>query len=272
MRVLQEQNFAAASLGNQMLMDGVNALAASGTQAISGLLSGTSNLKDAMGGIANTVLNTVVGAFVQMGANWIKQQIMMAAAAEATTATQVAGTGAVATAQAGATAAIAATTTTTAATTGTAVASSMAPAAGLSSIASFGGAAVIGGSALLATMLLAKSFGGGRMNGGGVDASKMYQVNETGKPEIFNAANGKQYMMPNTRGEVVSNANATAGGPTGGGVVELNIHNYNGSSISTSEKQVDDRRIIDVVVGNMAQGGQIGTMVNKITGTQRKGN
>lgn len=271
MRLLQEENFAAASLGNQLMMDGINALGQAGTQALSGLLSGTSSLKDAMGGIANTVLNTVIGAFMQMGTDWVKQQIIMAASAKATEAAQVAGIGAVATAQAGATGAIAATTTTTAAATGTAVATSMAPAAGLSSIASFGGAAVIGGAALLGTMMLAKSFGGGRQYGGGVDASKMYQVNETGKPEIFNAANGKQYMMPNQRGEVVSNADATSGAPGGGSTV-VNIHNYSGAQVSTSETQVDDKRIIDVIVGDMANGGRSGKMVNQITGTKRAGN
>lgn len=271
MRLLQEENFAAASMGNQMLMDGINALGASATQSLAGILSGTSSLKDALGGIANTVLNTVIGAFVTMGTDWIKQQIMMRAAAAATTTTQVAGIGTIATAQAGATGAIAATTTATAATTGTAVATSMAPAAGLSSIASFGGAAVVGGAALLGTMMLAKSFGGGRQYGGGVDGSKMYQVNETGKPEIFNAADGKQYMMPNKRGEVVSNADATSGGGSGGSTV-VNIHNYTGSQVSTTETQVDDKRIIDVIVGDMASGGRTAKMTNQITGTKRAGN
>jgi tape measure domain-containing protein len=271
MRILQEENFKAASMGNAMLIDGVNALAAGATQSLSGILSGTSNLKDALGGIANTVLNTVVGAFVQMGANWVKQQIMMTMATKATEAAQIGGIAAVTTAQAGATGAIAATTTATAATTGTAVATSMAPAAGLSSIASFGGAAVIGGAALLGTMMLAKSFGGGRQYGGGVDGSKMYQVNETGKPEIFNAADGKQYMMPNKRGEVVSNADATAGGGGGGGGTVVNIHNYSGAQVSSSESQVDDNRVIDIVVGNMANGGKIAQMTNQITNTRRAG-
>lgn len=271
-RVLQEENFKAAALGNQILMSSIDALGQSATQSLSGLLSGTTSLKDAMGGIANTVLNSVIGAFVQMGVNWIKQQVMMAAAAQATTATQVAGTAAVTTAQVGATATIAATTTTAAATTGTAVATSMAPAAGLSSIASFGGAAVIGGAALLATMLLAKSFGGGRQYGGGVAANKMYRVNEGGAPEIFNAAGGKQYMMPNTRGEVVSNSDATSGG--GGGAAPIvNVNNYTGQGASTSSRfsEADNRYIVDVVVGDMMAGGRVGRATNSVTGTKRAG-
>ncbi len=40
----------------------------------------------------------------------------------------------------------------------------------------------------------------------------MYRINENGAPEVFQAANGRQYMLPNTRGEVISNGDATAQG------------------------------------------------------------
>ena len=270
MAALQEENFRAQSAGNEVMMSAFDALGASGAQAISGILSGTMSLQDALGNIANTVFNTVIGSFTQMGMEWVKQEIIKRTATKATEAAQVAGMGAVATAQAGTTAAMAATTTTTAAATGTAVAGSMAPAAGLSSIASFGGAAVIGGSALLATMLLAKSFGGGRKYGGGVNADQMYQVNEGGAPEIFNATNGKQYMMPNTRGEVISNADATKGG--GGGSTEVHIHNYTGANVTQTSKQMDSKQVIEIIVGDIANGGPTGRAVNDITGTKRPGN
>lgn len=274
MRVLQEENFKAASLGNELLLGSIDALSQSATQGIAGVLSGTGNLQAALGGIANTVLNTVVGAFVQMGADWVKQQIMMQAAAVATTNAQTAGIATVAATQAGATASIAATTTSTAATTGSAVASSMAPAAGLSSIASFGGAAVIGGAALLATMLLAKSFGGGRRAGGAVAPGSVYRVNEGGAPEIFTAG-GQQYMIPNQRGQVVSNKDATAAGSGQGAQAPIvNINNYGGSPASASSKwsEADRRFIIDVVVGDMQSNGRTGQTANQITGTKRVGN
>lgn len=51
----------------------------------------------------------------------------------------------------------------------------------------------------------------GRANGGPVQAGNMYRVNEGGAPEVFNAANGQQFMLPNQRGEVVSNKNASGG-------------------------------------------------------------
>lgn len=269
MTEIEMQRFAAQSAGNEAMIAGFDALASSGTQALSGLLSGTSSLQDAMGGIANTVLNAVIGSFVQMGVDWVKQQIFMKSATQATKAAEIGGIAAVATAQNAATGTIAATTTTAAATTGTAVAGSMAPAAGLSSIASFGGAAVIGGAALLATMALAKS-SGGRQYGGGVQAGSMYRVNETGAPEIFNAANGRQYMMPNSRGEVVSNKDATAGSGGGGGVV-VNIQNYSGAQVSQSQSTVDRQQVIDIVIGDMMQDGKIARATNQITGTRRQG-
>lgn len=269
MTEIEIQRFAAQSAGNEAMIAGFDALASSGTQALSGLLSGTSSLQDAMGGIANTVLNAVIGSFVQMGVDWVKQQVFMQGATQATKAAEIGGIAAVATAQNAATGTIAATTTTAAATTGTAVAGSMAPAAGLSSIASFGGAAVIGGAALLATMALAKS-AGGRQYGGGVQAGSMYRVNETGAPEIFNAANGRQYMMPNSRGEVVSNKDATAGSGSGGGVV-VNIQNYSGAQVSQSQSTIDRQQVIDIVIGDMMQDGKIARATNQITGTRRQG-
>lgn len=269
MTEIELQRFAAQSAGNEAMIAGFDALASSGTQALSGLLSGTSSLQDAMGGIANTVLNAVIGSFTQAGVEWVKQQIFMQSATQATKAAEIGGIAAVTAAQTAATGTIAATTTATAATTGATVAASMAPAAGLSSIASFGGAAVIGGAALLATMALAKS-SGGRQYGGGVQAGSMYRVNETGAPEIFNAANGRQYMMPNSRGEVISNKDATSGSGSGGGVV-VNIQNYSGAQVSQSQSTIDRQQVIDIVIGDMMQDGKIARATNQITGTRRQG-
>lgn len=268
---LEAQRFAAQSAGNAAIMASLEALNTSGTQALAGLLSGTMSLRDAMGNIANTVLNSVIGSFVKMGTDWVKQELVMMAATKAKEAATIGGIGAVTAAQAGATGAIAATTTATAATTGTAVAGSMAPAAGLSSIASFGGAAVIGGAALLATMALAKT-AGGRQYGGGVAAGGMYRVNETGAPEIFNAANGRQYMMPNTRGEVVSNKDATSGGG-GSSAPIVNVNNYSGQQATASSKfsEADRTWVVDVIVGDMQGGGKTAQTTNQITGTQRAG-
>ena len=58
----------------------------------------------------------------------------------------------------------------------------------------------------------AMSYGGGREHGGPVSASSMYRVGEGGKPEIFKASNGSQYMIPGDNGRVISNRDMGGGG------------------------------------------------------------
>ncbi|KAF6684023.1 hypothetical protein HFD94_08260 [Pantoea sp. EKM20T] len=60
---------------------------------------------------------------------------------------------------------------------------------------------------------------GAREHGGPVDASSMYRVGEGGKPEIFKASNGSQYMIPGDNGSVISNRDIGGGGGAGGGLV-----------------------------------------------------
>lgn len=80
-------------------------------------------------------------------------------------------------------------------------------------------AAIAAAGGNLASEIASVSYGGGRRYGGAVDASKMYRVNENGRPEMFNATNGQQYFLPNTSGSV-----APAGGSGGGVPVQNNIY------------------------------------------------
>ncbi len=82
-------------------------------------------------------------------------------------------------------------------------------------------------------------FGGGRQYGGGTDAGSLYRVNETGRPEMFTAANGAQYMLPTTRGEVTP-ANEVGGG------VKIEVHNYAGVEVQASTR--DDGRVVEIAV------------------------
>lgn len=72
-------------------------------------------------------------------------------------------------------------------------------------------AAVAAAGGALASQIAGITYSGGRQYGGPVAANKLYRINENGKPEVFTASNGQQYMLPNARGEVVSNGDATAG-------------------------------------------------------------
>lgn len=64
------------------------------------------------------------------------------------------------------------------------------------------------------------SYGGGREHGGPVSANSMYRVGEGGKPEIYQASNGSQYMIPGDNGRVISNRDMQGGGSGGGSVVQ----------------------------------------------------
>ena len=251
MMEIETQRFAAQSAGNQALIDGLDALGQAGTQALAGLLSGTMSLQDALGNIANTVLNAVIGSFVQAGVEWVKQQIVMASVGQATAAAATAATVAQA----------------------SVASAAWAPAAAFASLASFGANAAPAAAALSTTTALASglSIAGGRALGGPVQANGMYRVNETGAPEIFNAANGRQYMMPNSRGDVVSNKDATSGGSAAAPIVNVNNYGNDKATASAKFSEADRKWVVDVIVGDMMGDGRTGRATNQLTGTRRQG-
>jgi len=232
---IEIDRFAAQSAGNAALVAGFNGLVSSGTQALGGLLSGTLSLKDAMGQVANTILTSVIGAIVEAGAKQVATMLFTSGVSKAEAVA------------------------TTAAWT---------PAAIATSIASFGAAAVAGLAAIPALLGGAS----GKALGGPVQAGGMYRVNETGAPEIFNAANGRQYMMPNSRGEVVSNKDATSGGGTSAAPI-VNVNNYGSESANATAKfsEADRRWVVDVIVGDMMGDGKTSRATSQITGTRRQG-
>ncbi len=81
-------------------------------------------------------------------------------------------------------------------------------------------AAVAGGMAKVAT-IRSQQMGGGRQYGGPVSPGKYYRVNEGGMPEIFKGSDGNQYLMPNQKGEVVSNREATTNNVREGNTVNV---------------------------------------------------
>lgn len=81
-----------------------------------------------------------------------------------------------------------------------------------------------------AGVIAGTAMAGGRQYGGPVSEGGLYRVNENGAPEVFSAANGHQYMIPNTRGEVISNSDATGGGS---GSTTINISIASDGTVST---------------------------------------
>ncbi|MGM8554937.1 tail protein (tape measure) [Enterobacter hormaechei subsp. steigerwaltii] len=205
------------STTNQLMADAIDSLQGGATNAITGLLNGTQSLQESFANIGTTILNSVVGSLVQMGIEWVKSQLMGQAAAAASLASTMAQA--------------------------TAAASAWAPAAMSASIATMGSATAIGQTAYAGSLLAAKGMAvaGARYNGGPVDAGSMYRVGERGKPEIFQAANGSQYMIPGDNGRVISNKDMQGGG---GAVIHqqmnVTIHTTNGIT-EENLRQIESR-------------------------------
>lgn len=245
------------SLGTQLFGNALDAAMSTASNSITGLLTGTMSVEDAMRSLGSTVLNSVVDTFVQMGVDWVKSAVMgetaQVAATATTTAAQTAG---LATTTAASTAAAA---TTTAAWT---------PAAIVASIGSFGGAAAIGVGAVLGA--LAMGIAGKRKNGGPVSAGSMYEVGENGLPEIFQASNGRQYMIPGNDGSVISNKDLTGGGS--GVVVYNNVYNNssNASATSRATDNGDGSITIETFISDMNEGGPMSQSISRNFNTNRR--
>ncbi|MDF7358370.1 tape measure protein [Proteus mirabilis] len=184
----QWQMLSQQSLGFDMLTSAVDAMSGSASNAITGLLTGTMTAADAMRSLGNTILNSVVNSIVQTGVEMLKNFIIgktMGAAAAAASIGEAA-----------------------------VVASAWAPAAAFVSLATMGANAAPANASLVGTTGLASTLAiaGARKNGGPVDAGSMYRVGEGGKPEIFKANNGRQYMIPGDNGKVISNKDMQGGG------------------------------------------------------------
>lgn len=187
---------------NSMLGAAVDSLQGGATNAITGLINGTQSLQESLANIGTTILNSVVGGFVQMGVEWVKSQLM----GQAAVATSLASTMAQA----------------------TAAASAWAPAAMSASIATYGSAAAIGQAAYAESMVAAKglALAGGRRYGGTVSAGNAYRINEDGRSEIFQTAGGQQMFIPNQSGKVISADKA--GGSSFNPVMNLTINTTGG--------------------------------------------
>ncbi|NKG32498.1 tape measure protein [Erwinia rhapontici] len=200
---------------NQLLGSAIDSLQGGATNAITGLLNGTQSLSEAFANIGSTILNSVVSGLVEMGLQYVKNMIMG----------QVAATAALASTTAQATAAAAA----------------WAPAAISASIATMGAASATGTTAYSTALVASKglAIAGARKDGGPVSAGSMYQVGEGGKPEIYQASTGKQYMIPGDNGKVISNKDMMGGSESGGGVVmnvAFHVQTTNGIDEATQKQ------------------------------------
>lgn len=226
----QWQELSQMNIGFGMLTSAVDAFGGNASNVITGLITGTMSAQDAMRSLGNTMLNSVVNALVQVGVEALKNFIIGQTLGAASTAASVG--------------------------MATTTAAAWAPAAALASLASFGANSAPAMAGIASTVGLAQglALAGARYNGGPVSAGSMYQVGERGKPEIYQASTGKQYMIPGDNGRVISNKDMTSGG--GGGAPILNIYNYSSASVDAQATQNGDGSwTLEAFIADMNNGG-----------------
>lgn len=206
--------------------------------ALTGILTGSMSVSDALRSIGSNILSSVINAFVQMGIDWAKSAIMgaagMSAASTATIAQAVA------------------------------ISAAMAPAAAMTSLATSGANAIPAQAGITSTVGVAKalSVAGALKNGGPAQAGSMYQVGENNLPEIFQASNGRQYMIPGDNGSVISNKDLTGG--SSGLVIYNNVSNYTSSNVTTTATDNGDGTItIDTIVADIEENGPVGQAISR---------
>lgn len=233
------------SLGYNMLTSAVDAFSGNASNAITGLLTGTMSAQEAMRSLGNTILNSVINSIVQVGVEALKNYILGQTLGAASVASSVG----------------------MAATTATA----WAPAAALASLATLGTNAAPASAGITSTVGLANglALAGARYNGGPVSAGSMYQIGEKGKPEIYQASTGKQYMIPGDNGRVISNKDMNGGG---GVNVQINVINQvSGVDVQKSDAYMQDgNAVVDLLLTDMERGGPVSSQMQQTFGLNRK--
>ncbi|MEX0553982.1 tape measure protein [Klebsiella grimontii] len=233
------------SLGYNMLTSAVDAFSGNASNAITGLLTGTMSAQEAMRSLGNTILNSVINSIVQVGVEALKNYILGQTLGAASVASSVG----------------------MAATTATA----WAPAAALASLATLGTNAAPASAGITSTVGLASglALAGARYNGGPVSANSMYQIGEKGKPEIYQASTGKQYMIPGDNGRVISNKDMNGGG---GVNVQINVINQvSGVDVQKSDAYMQDgNAVVDLLLTDMERGGPVSSQMQQTFGLNRK--
>lgn len=240
------QEWSQQNAATQAAAAAFDAFGQTASNALTGVLTGSMSVSEALQSIGSNVLNAVINSFVQMGVEWLKSVIMGQAgmaAASAATAAQAAG-----------------------------IAAAMAPAAAMTSLATGGANAVPAQAGIVSTVGVAKamSVAGALKNGGPAQAGSMYQVGENNLPEIFQASNGNQYMIPGDNGKVISNKDLTGGGS--GIIIYNNVTNTSSGATtsSTARDNGDGSVTIETIVADIEAGGPISNAITSHTTATRR--
>ncbi|WP_301695949.1 tape measure protein [Klebsiella pneumoniae] len=231
--------------GYEVAAAAFDSFAGNASNALTGIITGSMSVSEAMRSLGSTVLNSVINSFVQMGVEWLKSVIMGQAVMTAASGMAIAQ--------------------------GQLIAASMAPAAAMTSLATAGANAIPAQAGIASTVGMAQalSIAGARYNGGPVSAGGLYQVGEKGKPEIYQASTGKQYMIPGDNGKVISNKDMQSGG---GISVQVNVINQStGATVQSADGYMQDgSAVVDLLITDMERGGPVSSQMQQTFGLSRK--
>ncbi|HBQ6832503.1 tape measure protein [Klebsiella pneumoniae] len=231
--------------GYEVAAAAFDSFAGNASNALTGILTGSMSVSEAMSSLGSTVLNSVINSFVQMGVEWLKSVIMGQAGMTAASGMAIAQ--------------------------GQLIAASMAPAAAMTSLATAGANAIPAQAGIASTVGMAQalSIAGARYNGGPVSAGGLYQIGEKGKPEIYQASTGKQYMIPGDNGKVISNKDMQSGG---GISVQVNVINQStGATVQSADGYMQDgSAVVDLLITDMERGGPVSSQMQQTFGLSRK--
>lgn len=240
------QEWSQQNAATQAAAAAFDAFGQTASNALTGVLTDSMSVSEALQSIGSTVLNAVINSFVQMGVEWLKSVIM---------------------GQVGMTAA-----STMAATQAQIIAAAMAPAAAMTSLATAGANAIPAQAGIVSTVGVAQamSVAGALKNGGPAQAGSMYQVGENNLPEIFQASNGNQYMIPGDNGKVISNKDLSGGGS--GIIIYNNVTNNSSgaTATSTATDNGDGSVTIETIVADIENGGPISQAITSNTTATRR--
>ncbi|MDB4306027.1 hypothetical protein N9980_00510 [bacterium] len=246
--------FAQESKFNELALSSVDALGVATTNTLSGLLSGTYSATEAMQQFANTILNSALGALVDVGVQYLKNAVISQTADKTILASQLATKATNATAHTAAVAATVAELTSLAA-AGAFAATAAIPIVGPGLAPAAAGAAGAATAGLGSAAITAAPIAGARYSGGNVAGGSTYEVGEKNKPEML--------MIPGNNGRVFSNAETNKMISGGGGSTQVVINN-NAPGVQvidrgTQNDGVTEQRVIEII---NAQSAQVGSNMN----------
>ncbi|EIJ2861403.1 tail tape measure protein [Salmonella phage vB_SenM-AKM_CE] len=210
-----EERFRKQSEWNNMLMESIDAVGASASNSIVGLINGTQTASEAMAHLGNAILSSVVSGLTQMGAEYLKNVIIGQTASAASIATASA--------------------------TGAAIAAAYAPAAAMTSLATLGANSVPAMTGIASTVASTQALAltGFREQGGMMNSGGTYLVGERGPEIIKMAGAGRATNASQTRQQLNGINNSGNSGPYNITIV----NNTTGRVDSVSQERDDEGRL-----------------------------